>query len=213
MLLFFTNSFIVDEFIRLWEVPVTDYSELGKKEYSAGIVLGGGMASKDAETGKITFQNNVDRILQAVYLHDKGIIKKIIISSGSGSLIYRNILESVILKDYLVNTLKISGNDIFVDSVSDNTYQNAVFSSEIIKQNFNKGSFMLITSSLHVKRAKACFEKQNISVDVFATNKITGKRRFDLLYLLTPDAFAITKWHKLLHEITGFCVYYIIGYL
>ena len=77
--MFFSNSFIADEFIRLWEVSLTDYSELIEKEYSAGIVLGGGMVSKDAKTGKITFRNNVDRILQTVDLYNKGIIKKIII--------------------------------------------------------------------------------------------------------------------------------------
>ena len=135
-LLFFSNSFIVDEFIRLWEVPAKSYTEYQNKKYTAGIVLGGGMVSKDAKTGRIAFRDNIDRILQAIDLYKKGIIQKIIISSGSGSLIYRNVLESTILKDYLVNILDIPETDILVDSLSDNTHQNAVHTALIINENF-----------------------------------------------------------------------------
>lgn len=213
MLLFFSNSFIVDEFIRMWEVPVIDYSQLSKYKYDAGIVLGGGMITKDVKTGKIAFRNNVDRILQTVDLYNNGIIDKIIISSGSGSLIYRDMLESALLKEYLVNSLNLPASDIYIDSLSDNTFQNAVYTSEIIDKHFKNGEFLLITSSIHIRRAKACFEKQNIKFDIFATNKISGSRRWDIMYLLWPDTYAIAKWQILLHEVTGYFVYYIKGYI
>ena len=66
--LFFSNSFIVDEFIRLWELPITGTKYL-TENYNVGIVLGGGMVTFDKKNDRIIFRENVDRILQAVELY------------------------------------------------------------------------------------------------------------------------------------------------
>jgi len=213
MLVFFSNSFIVDEFIRLWEVPLSVETLNSVEYYDAGIVLGGGMITKDAETGIITFRNNVDRILQGVELYRSGKIRKIIISSGSGSLIYRNMKESTLLKDYLVNSLNIPEVDVLVDSTSDNTYQNAVNTSILLKEHPEIGNLLLITSSVHMRRALACFKKQGVETDIYPTNKITGKRQWNVWHLIVPDIYALFKWNILIHEVTGYLMYLLIGYI
>jgi len=212
-LLFFSNSFIVDEFIRLWEIPITKDTGLQNKSFDAGIVLGGGMITKDVENNRMIFRNNVDRILQAVYLYDKKIIKKIIISSGSGSLVYRNMLEASLLKQYLVNSIKIPSDDIIIDSLSDNTHENAIHTSKIINTYFKNGNFLLITSAIHMRRALGCFKKQDINVMPYSTDKITGKRRWDILYLISPNIQAIVKWQNLIHEVIGYYIYRLMGYI
>jgi uncharacterized SAM-binding protein YcdF (DUF218 family) len=150
--------------------------------------------------------------LQAVSLYKTGKIKKMIISSGSGSLVFRNMLEASLLKRYLL-TIGIPDSVMIVDSLSDNTYQNAINSAQIIKKEFPKGKFLLITSSMHMRRAKACFEKAGITVTPYSTNKETGKRLFDYKNLIIPDIEALGKWNSLIHEIFGYIVYDVSGYL
>jgi uncharacterized SAM-binding protein YcdF (DUF218 family) len=209
--LFFTNPFLANEAVGLWEYPITQDKDMAVS-YDAGIVLGGGMVTIDADYNRMTFRNNVDRIMQAVNLYKTGRIKKMIISGGSGSLIFRNMLEASLLKRYFV-TIGIPDSVMLIDSLSDNTYQNAVNSAQIIKKDFPNGKFLLITSSQHMRRAKACFEKAGISVTPYSTNKLTGKRIFNYQQFIIPDIEALGNWNSLIHEIFGYMVYSMSGYL
>ncbi|NVO02937.1 MAG: YdcF family protein [Bacteroidetes bacterium] len=207
----FSNSFICGEFMNLWESKITTDKYL-TKTYDVGIVLGGGMITYDKDSARSSFRYNTDRILQTVRLYKIGKIKKMLISSGSGRLVYRDMLESVLLKDYLV-TIGIPDSVILIDSTSDNTFQNAVCTAKILKNEPKNSKYLLITSAIHTKRAKACFEKQGIKVDIYATNKIAGKRKWDFEFLFLPSISAFDEWEKLLHEIFGYFTYWIAGYL
>ena len=208
---FFSNSFIVGEFMNLWEKGITTDKYL-TKPYDVGIVLGGGMITIDTDSNRTSFRHNTDRILQAVKLYKTGKIKKMLISSGSGSLVYRDMLESSLLKNYLV-TIGIPDSVILIDSISDNTFQNAVYSAKILKNETKNSKYLLITSAIHMKRAKACFEKQGIKVDIYSTNKEAGKRKWSFDQLFLPSLNAFEQWDKLLHEIFGYFTYWIAGYL
>jgi uncharacterized SAM-binding protein YcdF (DUF218 family) len=206
----FTNSFIADEFVRLTETPMISESQLSK--YDAGIVLGGGMVTIDRDMDRLIFQQNTDRVMQAVLLYKKGIIRKILLSSGSGSIVFKDMLEASLLKKYLVET-GIPLNDILVDTLSRNTYENAVNTARIIHDSLAGGKFLLITSALHMSRAKACFKKQGIEVDIFPTSKMTGSRRWDIAFLLVPEVSNLVVWEKLLHEWLGYITYKFAGYI
>ncbi len=209
--LFFSNSFIADEVFSWWEYPVTPDNQI-TQVYDVGIVLGGGMVTIDAQNNRMTFRNNTDRFLQAVSLYKTGKIKNILLSSGSGSLIYRDMLEASLLKKYMIQ-IGLPDSVILIDSVSDNTYQNAKYSAEILNKKFPTGKFLLITSSFHMNRALACFKKAGILADPYSTNKMMGKRKFDLMKLLIPNIEAISTWDKLIHEIAGYFTYSLMGYL
>jgi len=209
--LFFSNFFIADEAVRLWEYPITQDKELASV-YDVGIVLGGGMITIDKEFNRMTFRNNVDRILQAVSLYKSGKIKKMLISSGSGSLMFRDMLESSLLKRYLVS-IGIPDTAMLIDSVSDNTYQNAVNTAQILKKENTHGKLLLITSSIHMRRAMACFKKAGLTVTPYSTNKQTGRRIFDFGHFFIPSIDAIDSWDKLIHEVAGYLMYKIAGYL
>jgi len=210
MFLFFSNSFITDGFIRLWERPVVKIQDIDEV-YDVGIVLGGGMITYEKQTDKLTFRSNVDRIMQAVELYKAGKIKDILISGGPGSLLYRDMYEAVLLKRFLLK-IDIPDSIIYIDSVSDNTHQNAVFSKEIIDEIFPDGKFLLITSAIHMKRAKACFSKTGIEVDEYCTNKYVGERRYQFDYLFVPFMVNFLLWDELIHEVIGSIVYSIMGY-
>jgi len=61
---FFSNSFIVDEVMRPWEIR-TSYKNIRDKKYKYGIVLGGIMNGYVYATGQIIFNRSVDRLMQA----------------------------------------------------------------------------------------------------------------------------------------------------
>ena len=96
--LFFTNTFIAKEFMRRWEPEPTSVNSIQKK-YDAVIVLGGGIVTTNAQNRTLTFRNNPDRIMQALWLYENGKAGKILISGGSGSMQYPDMLESVLLRD------------------------------------------------------------------------------------------------------------------
>jgi uncharacterized SAM-binding protein YcdF (DUF218 family) len=210
--LFFTNSFIADEALRLWEYPLTQDQNLNGT-YDAGIVLGGGMVTIDTQYDRMTFHGNTDRMLQALKLYKDGKIKSMMFSSGSGSLVYRDMLEAALIRRFLLK-IEVPDSVIMVDSLSDNTHENAVNSAKILKQKFPGGKFLLITSSMHMRRAIACFRNEGVEVTPYSTCMITGdKRKFDFSELLVPDLEAMGHWDNLIHEIAGYVIYAISGYL
>lgn len=210
MFLFFTNSFISDEFIRMTEQPMIrlDTSD----HYDCGIVLGGGMVTIDRPMDRLIFQDNTDRMLQAVELYKKGNIRKILLSSGSGSLIFKDMYEGALIRRFLLDT-GIPDRDILVDSCSRNTYENAVNSVKLLNDSLPSGRYLLITSALHMKRAQACFRAQKCETTAYPVSKITGDRRWEAAYLLIPETENLRQWERLLHEWFGYLTYKIKGYL
>ncbi len=209
--LFFSNNFLADEFMRMWELPVVREAQLAPV-YDAGIILGGGMIQQDSQTGRLIFRSNTDRFLQAMDLYKKGRIKKMVISGGAGHLLYRNMLEASLLKKYLVG-IGIPEQDILVDSLSDNTLQNAVNTAKILKEHIPGKNLLLITSSSHMRRAMACFTKQGMHCTPYPTNKMTGRRVYSFQHLFVPEIRSILFYDTLIHECLGYVVYKVIGYI
>lgn len=209
LFVFFTNPVIIDEILRLWETPVTN--QINENTYDAGIVLGGGMVVIDKDNDRLIFRENTDRFLQALDLYKKGIIRKIIISGGSGSIVFKETLEGALMNRYLTG-IGIPQQDLLIDSSSNNTYENAVNCAKIVRDSFPDGDFLLITSAYHMRRAKACFDKQQLTTSVYTVGKFTGKRRHDIGYYLKPDTDALVKWEKFIHELIGYITYKIMGY-
>jgi len=206
----FSNSFIVDEVMRLWEMPLTTEVQT---EYDAGILLGGGMVTLDAKTQRLIFLHNTDRFLQTLKLYKEKRIKKIIIAGGAGCLLFPNIAEAPLLKKYLLD-INIPEKDIYIDSLSNNTYQNALYTKEIIEKSFSKkGKYLLITSAVHMRRSLACFKKLEIDVTPYTTTKHSGERRYQIDHLLMPNHQSFGYWEEFNHEFFGYIAYGVMGYL
>lgn len=211
LFIIYTNKFLAYEALRSWETPVTVLSP-ADTAFDAGIVLGGGMVVEDTQNKRLVFQQNVDRILQAIQLYKEKKIRTIIISSGAGSLVFPEMLEASLLKRYFTK-IGIPAQDIIVDSLSNNTFENAVNTKEILHTQFpGQPRLLLITSSFHMKRAKGCFDKLNIKTTIYTTNKIAGKRAYRPdLFLPSVDACGL--WKKYIHEAMGYYIYNMMGYL
>jgi len=207
VLLFFSNSLIFGLFKNIVATNPVKYENL-KPVYDFGIVLGG-MASYDNEFNRVNFHEANDRLMQAIDLYKKGKIKKIFISGGSGNLFYNEKKEADILKAFLIN-ISVPDSDIIIENKSKNTYENALFSAKILKQKKSK-NLLLITSSLHIYRAKKCFEKVGLKVDIFPADYYNEELSFESIFIPKPEI--LTAWTKLFHEIFGIIAYKIAGYI
>jgi len=198
---FFSNSFIADEVTRLWEIKRFTPS----LTYDVGIVLGG-IADYDKITKAHNFNKNADRLMDAEQLYHKGIIKKIMLSGGNGLLFNDGYIESEAMRDYLLAN-KIPMTDIIIENTSRNTMENAMNSAEILKEKYIEGSFLLITSANHMRRAQLCFKKANLETTAFPTDCTTSYRSTGYEYILFPRAEALERWQDLIHEWIGYIVY------
>ncbi len=208
--IFFSNNFIVDALIRWWEISPVKMETL-KPNYDVALVLGGGMVTIDRDIHRTTFRHNTDRIMQAIDLYHTGRVKSILISGGAGHLIFRDIIESELLKDYFSRN-GVPDSAMIVENKSDNTFQNATYSKEILNKMGNP-YVLLITSSMHMRRSMAIFKKQGIVFDIYPTNPLVGKWRFDIMYLIVPSTDSFKRWDMLIHEVWGYVVYKVMGYL
>jgi len=209
VLLFFSNTFLVDECMRLWEITTPDLKPSQKYEYA--VVLGG-MIWYDARQEKPQFMRGADRLFQALPLLAQGQVKKIIITSGSGSILKQDEKESDILKNYLVKA-GIPDSCIITENQSRNTRENALLTKELLDRLQVKDSVLFITSAFHLRRAVGCFEKAGLTkLVLYPTDRYSGPRKLELDYLLIPNIDALHQWELLIHEITGYLVYKMRGF-
>lgn len=209
MLLFFSNPFILDEFMRLWEVPAVSQSELGK--YDAAIVLGG-LIFYDEQLDRLQFTRSGDRLWQAVELYKKGYVRKIVFAGGSGSILHADIKEGPLVQRYLI-TLGIPAEDILVEAESRNTRENAVNAKALLDKEIPDGKFLLVTSAFHMRRSMGCFEKVGMNATPYTTDRYSGPRKWELDHLIVPNVETMMSWNTLLHEIVGCIVYKVSGYM
>ncbi len=207
--LFFSNGFILGELMRLWEIKMMRQPV---QTYEVGIVLGGGMVTYAKKYDRLIFRKNTDRVLQAVDLYRAGKIKKILISSGSGRIFDKFQNEARLLKPFLLR-IGIPEEDILIDTLSDNTRQNALESAKILKKEKIKGKYLLITSAIHMRRAIGCFKKVGIIATPYSTDKLVGDRKFYFDYLFIPNIDVLNNWSAFTHEIFGYLIYAVMGYL
>jgi uncharacterized SAM-binding protein YcdF (DUF218 family) len=205
-----SNAFLVDECFRAWE-PVTPDHDLTTTKYEAAIVLGG-IGDIDLRLKKINFGPSSDRLFQTLALYHQGRIKKIIFTGGSGSIEFPDKKEGIYVKKYL-QTIKVPDSALVIESLSKNTYENALFTKKLLDSLKIKGNFLLVTSAYHMPRALATFKKAGfVNLTPYITNRSSGLRRFTPDHLLIPSPGALLGLQVLIHEWIGYLTYKIKGY-
>jgi uncharacterized SAM-binding protein YcdF (DUF218 family) len=209
--IFFTNTFIFNEFCRLWEIHGTAIKDVEPREI--GIVLGG-MAEYNNDIEVLSLRRGADRIWQAITLYKKGKIKKILLSGDNGYISDRGLHEAVQFKAVLLQW-GIPEKDIFIETVSKNTHENAIETKNLLTKNFPKvDTCLLITSGNHMRRAMACFERENIPCIPYSTDLYTGpERSFYWDQLFIPNVEMFVEWNTLIKEWVGYVTYDLVGYI
>ncbi len=206
-----SNSFLVDEVIRAWEVTDGDIY-LKDTRYDLAIVLGG-MGRIDERQQRFDFGYAGDRLFQTLELYHKKRVNKLFITGGSGSINKPHHREAAFIKKYL-EAISIPDSNIIIENNSKNTYENAIFSKHILDSLHFNGSILLVTSSYHMRRSNAIFKKAGYkNMTPYVTNKITGIRKFEFDYCFIPNVDALFSLNLIIHEIAGYAIYKLKGYL
>lgn len=209
LLLFFSNPFIIHQVLRWWEIPPTPLSTIQTK-YQVGIVLGGINLNKKP-TDRTYLTRGADRIMHAVLLYREGVIKKILITGGGKDSIFNSEAEQLVS---ILKTCQIPEKDILLETKALNTYENALFSKELLQTQKIKEPYLLITSAYHMPRARACFKKQGLKTDEFTADFLTSDYRgLVWINVFVPSASALTHWQVVIHEWIGLVTYKLMGYI
>jgi uncharacterized SAM-binding protein YcdF (DUF218 family) len=163
---------------------------------------------------RLSLRRGGDRLWQAIHLYHLGKVDKILISGESGNMVDKGLKEASQFKAILIQE-GIPESDIMVETVSKNTYQNAVESKKVLDETPKDESVLLITSATHMRRSRAIFEKVGFThFDTFTTDHYTGdKRGYYFDQYIIPNESVLTDWNKLIHEWVGYTTYWIMGYL
>ncbi len=203
--LLFTNPFLYQLLVRSWQ-PEPVMLSTGKT-FEAGIVLGG-MAGHD-KYKRGYFGNNADRFIQAANLYHRGIIKKIIITGGTSSLNQSEPPESFFLREAFMDN-GIRDTDIIIESRSRNTFENAVYSKQIIDSMQLRPPFVLITSALHMPRSTSVFTKAGYDFVMFPCDYKVTPQKTDIEDFI-PNIALLSEWSYFIKEIVGLYVYKLTG--
>ena len=211
LLLFFSNEFIANEMMMMWEVKPTAFRDI-HKTYSWGIILTGVTKSDFDPADRVYFQKGADRVTHSVQLYKLGIVKKLLVSGGSGLMSTRRRQEADEMADALL-LMGVPKEDILIENKSRNTHESAEEVKKILEKITTPDSCLLITSGYHIRRSKACFSKVGWGTDTFSTDFTTHRRVLTLDVLLVPKLDAIGMWSTAIREWVGFIAYWVVGYI
>jgi uncharacterized SAM-binding protein YcdF (DUF218 family) len=116
------------------------------------------------------------------------------------------------IAEHLLNKFARLGGDrerVTMERRSRNTFENAVYSSELIKPNSNE-RWLLVTAALHMPRAIGCFRRVGFKVEGYPIQYTTGDRwRLHTAHGL--GANALTRLDAAMKEWIALVVYRLTG--
>lgn len=212
LLLLFSNQFIANYIMYLWEPPFKGIAEL--PEYELGIVLTGVTNLNKTAYDRTFFNKGADRATHAVQLYKLGKIKKILITGGQGLNPANNNREADLLANFMI-LAGVSKEDLLIENEAVNTRENAVFTKQkLASEGIDLQSTpILITSAFHMKRSKACFDKVGLSTVTFPVDYYASDPQLTFKTLVQPSPDALRNWHILVKEWIGLVAYKLAGYI
>ena len=209
----FTNLFLINQLMRWWEIPATPLQELDAS-YELAVILTGVTVPDREPQDRVHLQKGADRIMHTLQLYKLGLVEKIFISGGSGSLLKEaDRSEAAQIRQVLL----LSGvleEDIQTEERSRNTHENALYTAQWLEDNnLSEHRFLLITSAFHMRRSLACFRQLGLHPTPFSTDFYTDAPKYTPDRLLIPSEEALVIWTRLIKEWVGYTVYGLMGYL
>ncbi|MBK3519060.1 YdcF family protein [Carboxylicivirga marina] len=206
----FSNTFIYQMVVKRWEYPVEPLTKDESIDYP--IIILGGLSSYDNHTERIHFNEATDRLMQGLLLHKANPVRPLIISGGSAEIYFSERPEAKYLYGYLTN-IGIESHKIHFETTSRNTFENALNTATLFDSLDIGKEITLVSSAFHMRRAQACFEKQNFKVHPLAAHAFTNHQALKPKDYLLPSLHTLQSWPLLIKEWMGILVYKLKGYL
>ena len=201
-----SNGWFVNQCYLAYESPQVRL----KQDYQWCIILGGGMmrAGDGYRTGE-----TADRFIQPLLLYKEGKIRRLLITGGNVNIKGLKIdatQESKKVKEVLI-AMGVNEKDIYLEEQARNTHENAVNTKKMLRHYMGE-SMVLVTSAMHMPRAKACYVKEGFKIDVFPADIKKKDTYSGILDRVIPEERNLTKFAELVREIAGFVIYKIAGF-
>jgi uncharacterized SAM-binding protein YcdF (DUF218 family) len=209
ILLVFSNPFLSNEAWRAWEVKPVPVKDIAN--FNAAIILTGVTGAREDVPDRVLTHKGADRFLHPLQLYRLGKIDKFIITGGSSRILTELEPEAKQIKKIL-QLAKVPDEDIIIEGNSRNTRENAANTARLMEQNPGWDKLLLVTSAFHMRRAAACFKKAGVQVTPYSADFYAYERRYAPDDLIIPSIGAFNGWHLLIHEVSGYLVYKILGY-
>lgn len=171
LFLLFSNGalyqWIAEQWYKEYDRPLPE-----RKQYTYGIVLGG-YSYWDWKRSRPEFSEIADRLLEGIRLYKHGRIRKLVLASD-GSIIEskdRKGLQgnAADMKQYLAD-LGMPLEDVILETRTNNTWENATFTLELIGNSMKTESTLLITSATHMRRSLWTFHAAGLNPDTYITD-------------------------------------------
>ncbi len=201
------NEVLYEKAMKAMEWPPVE-----KAEYHETAVLLGGFGEYNTQRNGIELFRTSDRLTETAALYHEGRIGKILLSSGVHEEGHPEWNEALISKTYLVR-IGIPEADIFVEDASWNTYENAVHSGHLLDSLGMSPPYLLVTSAFHMKRAMACFVKQELQCTAYPVDYIYDDEQRGISSYLLPSMDIMIEWQIPMKEWVGMQVYRLRGYI
>lgn len=149
------------------------------------------------------------RLQAAIRLFRAGKAKTIIVTGGPYRVAtdtYRS--EAQDMCEVLVG-LGVPRDSIVMEPNSRNTYENAVFTADLLRERSAK-RVLLVTSALHLPRATALFQKQGVDVIPIPSSFLRGPGAGPI-FDLKPDVGNLHDSESAIKEYVGRIVYWLLG--
>lgn len=205
LFLFFSNSMIFRGVIKHWEpaptaLPVNDSSLIN-------VVVLGGMASYYEPTARVRFWQSGDRLMQALAIVHQNPVTHLVISGGSSAVLLHESPEGAFLSEFLTQSGVSAQVKIEVDSLSRNTFENALYTSRIFERNGWDKKIALVTSAWHMKRAQWCFNQFGFEVTPIGADPMYPLQKAVPADYFMPSAQVLINWQILVKEWVGWLAY------
>lgn len=204
-----TSNALVNEALLAWEVPAVSLAAVAPAD--AAVLLTGVTIGDKSPHDRVYLSRGADRFTNALWLYRAGRVRRIIISGGSGAVLTTQGTEAGSLRT-LLRLAGVPDADILVEGRSRNTRENALFTKELLTNHLNIKSLVLVTSAFHERRALGCFAQVGLHPQPFPADFRTSDRSWTPDYWLLPSPNALSDWSTLLHELSGWVVYKVMGY-
>lgn len=185
---------------------------LDLKAYDCVIVLGGGTGYGMVPLlrDEASLLESAERLTKAVEFSRKSQDLKILHTGGSGALFHKGLTESDVATRFF-DEQGVARSRLIFENESRNTYENAVFSKKLLKEN-NLTRPLLITAALQMPRASKTFAA------AFGEQKITFypvdyKTSGEVDWLRYSWSDGARQWNLALRELAGLSVYKLTGKL
>jgi len=174
-------------------------------EKLAGIVVMGGSATDglaSKERNEVLLNDSAERLTKVLEIYKKNPKIIILFSGFSGKINPQGWNESELAKKFFIDQ-GVSTENLLFENKSRNTFENVIFSKDIIKK--YRGTWGLVTSASHMPRSYFLFKKQGVLLEPISVDFKTGTSQ--IFWLTFNLSKGLINWRIIIHEIAGVAYY------